>query len=67
MREMLVSLGLPPWQADGVIEDYEHYRSHDAAQVTGTVRDLTRNDPCTFFQFAQDYAGRFISRAAGVA
>jgi len=26
MREALVSFGLPPWQADGVIEDCDHYR-----------------------------------------
>ena len=66
MREALLSLGLPPWQADGVIEDYEHYRRGEAAGVTSTVRDLTRNDPTSFFQFAQDYAGKFIGKAAGV-
>ncbi len=66
MREALESFGLPPWQADGVIEDYEHYRRGEAARVTSTVGDLTRTDPTSFFQFVQDYAGRFLGRAAGV-
>jgi uncharacterized protein YbjT (DUF2867 family) len=66
MREALVSFGLPAWQVDGVIEDYEHYRRGEAGGVTSTVRDLTRSDPTPFFQFAQDYAGRFLGRAAGV-
>jgi uncharacterized protein YbjT (DUF2867 family) len=66
MREALVSLGLPPWQADGVIEDYEHYRRGEAARVTSTVRDVTRNDPTPFFQFVQDYTGKFLGKAVGV-
>ncbi len=67
MREALLSFGLPPWQAEGVVEDYEQYRRGEAARVTATVRDLTKNEPTTFFQFAQDYAGKFTGRAAGVA
>jgi uncharacterized protein YbjT (DUF2867 family) len=65
IKEALVSLGLPPWQADGVIEDYEHYRRGEAARVTSTVRDVTKHEPIPFFHFAQDYAGRFLGRAAG--
>jgi len=67
MRETLLSFGLPPWQVEGVVEDYEPYRRGDAARVTPTVRDLTKDEPTTFFQFAQDYAGKFTGRAAGVA
>jgi len=66
MREALLGFGLPPWQADGVIEDYEHYRRGEAARVTSTVRDVTRNDPMPFFQFVQDYAGKFLGKAVGV-
>ncbi len=66
MREALVSLGLPPWQADGVIEDYNHYRRGEAAMVTSAVRDVTKNEAMPFFQFAQDYAGKFVGRAVSV-
>jgi len=66
MREALVSFGLPPWQADGVIEDCDHYRRGEAAIVTSTVRDVTKTEPIPFFQFAQDYAGKFVGKATGV-
>ena len=66
MRETLLSLGLPPWQAEGVIEDYDHYRRGEAAMVTSAVRDVTKAEPTPFFQFAQDYAGKFVGKAAGI-
>ena len=66
MRETLVSLGLPPWQVEGVIEDYDHYRRGEAAMVTSAVRDVTKAEPTPFFQFAQDYAGKFVGKAAGI-
>src|SRR5262249_20720304 len=34
MRDALVGLGVPDWQADGLIEDYAHYRRGEAAAVT---------------------------------
>jgi uncharacterized protein YbjT (DUF2867 family) len=66
MREALLSFGLPPWQADGVIEDYQQYRRGEAAIVSSAVRDVTKNEPTSFFHFAQDYAGKFVGKAAGV-
>ena len=66
MREALVSFGLPSWQADGAIEDYDHYRRGEAAMVTSAVRDVTKNEATPFFQFAQDYAGKFVGKATGV-
>jgi uncharacterized protein YbjT (DUF2867 family) len=66
MREALMSFGLPPWQADGVVEDYEQYQRGEAAGVTSTARDLAKSEPTIFLQFAQDYAGKFVGRAAGV-
>jgi uncharacterized protein YbjT (DUF2867 family) len=66
MREALVRLGLPAWQADGVIEDYDHYRRGEAAMVTSAVCDVTKNEPTPFFQFALDYAGKFVGKATGV-
>lgn len=67
MRQALLSIGVPEWQADGVVEDYEHYRRGEAAIVTSTVRQITGNDATTFFQFAKDYAERFSGITAGAA
>jgi hypothetical protein len=59
MREALVRLGMPDWQADGLIEDYAHYRRGEAAAVTTGVRDATGHEPRSFAQFAADYAAAF--------
>ncbi len=64
-REALLSFGLPPWQAEGVVEDYEQYRRGEASLVTTTVRDITGNDPFAFSRFARDYAAKFLGKAAG--
>jgi len=64
-REALLSFGLPPWQAEGIVEDYEQYRRVEASLVTSTVRDLTGNEPISFSRFAHDYAGKFLRKAAG--
>ena len=66
MRETLVGVGMPPWQADGVVEEYQYYRRGEAARVTSDVYDVTGNEPMTFFQFAQDYGGKLVGKAAGV-
>ena len=66
MREGLLGAGMPEWQAEGVVEEYEHYRRGEGARVTSTVFEVTTNEPTTFFQFAQDFAGRFVRKAAGV-
>jgi uncharacterized protein YbjT (DUF2867 family) len=67
MREALLGFGMAAWQAVGVVEDYERYRRGEAAMVTSTVQDLTGSEPTTFFRFAQDYAARFLEKAAGAA
>lgn len=67
MRETLLGFGMPAWQADGLIEDYEHYRRGEAAVVTSTIRDITGSKATTFSQFANDYAPRFLGKSAGVA
>jgi len=65
MLQMLVDLRIPQWQAVGVIEDYDCYRSEEAASVTSAVRDITHHQPTRFSQFAADYARQFLGRAAG--
>ena len=64
MRQALVGLRIPAWQADGLLEDYEHYRRGEAAAVSPAVRDVTGQAPITFSQFAEDYSEKFLSKAA---
>jgi uncharacterized protein YbjT (DUF2867 family) len=67
MEESLVSFGMPPWRAAGVVEDYEHYRRGEAAMVTSTFHEVTGSTSSSFSQFAQDYAHRFAERSVGAA
>jgi len=64
MREKLGEMGMERWQADGLIEDYDHYRRGEAAYVTSAVKDVTGKDARSFTEFARDYAERFVGRAA---
>jgi len=65
MLQALLDLRLPRWQAEGVIEDFDHYRRGEAAAITSAVRDITHDPPTRFAQFAADYARQFLSQAAG--
>ena len=65
MRQALLSFGLPVWQAYGLVEDYDHYRGGEAAEVTSIVHDFTGRDAIRFSQFARDYADRFLEKAVG--
>lgn len=57
---------LPPWQVDGLLEDYAHYARGEAAQVYPTVADVTGRQPLSIEDFARDYAAAFApSRPAG--
>jgi uncharacterized protein YbjT (DUF2867 family) len=64
MRDTLLSFGMPPWQVDGIIEDYEQYRNGEAAEVTSAVKDVTGREPHTFAEFARDYIEVFQTKAA---
>lgn len=33
MRDALLGMGMPPWQPDGLVEDYAHHRRGEAASV----------------------------------
>lgn len=59
MRDSLLGMGMPPWQADGLSEDYAHYRRGEAAAVTSGVQDATGKPPRAFAAFARDYAAAF--------
>ncbi len=65
MLQTLLDMRMPQWQAQGVIEDYDHYRRGEAAALSSAVRDVTRQQPTRFAQFAADYARQFLGKAAG--
>jgi uncharacterized protein YbjT (DUF2867 family) len=50
---------LPPWQVDGLLEDYAHYRRGEAAEVATTVAEVTGRPPGDVGRFARDYARAF--------
>jgi uncharacterized protein YbjT (DUF2867 family) len=50
---------LPPWQVDGLLEDYAHYRRGEAAAVSPAIADITGTAPRGIEQFARDYAPAF--------
>ena len=50
---------LPPWQVEGLLEDYAHYRRGEAASVSPAVAEITGRPPTDVRQFARDYAAAF--------
>ena len=52
---------LPPWQVQGLLEDYAHYRRGEAATVSPAVVEITGRPPRDISQFARDYAPAFAS------
>lgn len=56
---------LPPWQVEGLLEDYAHYRRGEAASVSSAVAELTGRPPVDIRQFARDYASAFTGAATG--
>jgi uncharacterized protein YbjT (DUF2867 family) len=59
MRDALLDAGMPLWQADGLVEDYAHYRRGEASAEAPGVRDATGEPPRAFSAFARDYAPAF--------
>jgi uncharacterized protein YbjT (DUF2867 family) len=55
---------LPPWQVDGLVEDYAHYRRGEAAAVSPAIADITGTAPRSIGQFARDYAAAFASESS---
>ena len=52
---------LPPWQVDGLLEDYAHYRRGEAAAVSPAIAEITGTAPRSVEQFTRDYALAFAS------
>jgi uncharacterized protein YbjT (DUF2867 family) len=60
MRDGLLRFGFPEWQADGLIEDYAHYRRGEASAISTAVADVTSMPPRSFRDFAKDYRQTFL-------
>src|SRR5215831_8408415 len=60
VRDGLLRFGFPEWQADGLIEDYAHYRRGEASAVSTSVEDVTGQRPSSFRQFVQAYMHMFL-------
>ena len=59
-RDALRGFHMPDWQADGLIEDYAHYRRGEAAGITSTVKEVTGEAPRSFREFAHDHKAAFL-------
>ena len=58
--EMLTGV-LPPWQVEGLLEDYAHYARGEAAEVSAAVPDLLGRPGRSFGDFANENAAAFRS------
>ena len=59
MRDALLSLGMPEWQVEGLIEDYAHYRRGEASGISTAVEDVASRRPRSFLTFTRDYKQAF--------
>jgi uncharacterized protein YbjT (DUF2867 family) len=50
---------LPPWQVEGLLEDYAHDRRGEAGAVSAAVPEIAGRPATGVAQFARDYAGAF--------
>ena len=63
MRGALLGMGMDPWMAEGLVEDYAHYARGEAATVAPGVQQATGRAPRAFAGFARDYASAFGAAA----
>lgn len=59
-RDTLRDFRMPDWQAEGLIEDYAHYRRGEAAGISPAVKEVTGEEPRSFKQFARDHQAAFL-------
>jgi uncharacterized protein YbjT (DUF2867 family) len=59
-RDALRDFHMPDWQADGLIEDYAHYRRGEAAGISPAVNEVTGEAPRPFSEFARDHQAAFL-------
>ena len=59
MYEFLLGAKFPLWQADGLLEEYAHYRRNEAAAIGTGIKESLGKEPRSFETFAHDYAPMF--------
>ncbi|MDJ1504344.1 SDR family oxidoreductase [Xanthocytophaga agilis] len=59
MRNALLSVGFPEWQADGLIEDYAHYARGEASAISSDIEVITGKSARSFDNFVKEYASLF--------
>ncbi|RYG70699.1 SDR family oxidoreductase [bacterium] len=59
LKEMVLGVGFPLWQADGLVEEYALYSEGEAAEVGSGVSEALGREARSFKDFARDYAGAF--------
>jgi uncharacterized protein YbjT (DUF2867 family) len=59
LLQMLLGVGFPQWQAEGLVEDYAHYKRGEAQAIADGVFEATGLLPRSFDLFAGDYAALF--------
>jgi uncharacterized protein YbjT (DUF2867 family) len=59
LKRELVRAGVPPWNAEGLSEQFEQYASGGLQMVTSGVKDVLGRDPRTIDEFAKDHADAF--------
>jgi uncharacterized protein YbjT (DUF2867 family) len=57
----LTGVGMPEWQAEGLVEDYAHYDRGEASAVSSDVAQVTGTGARSLHDFAHDYADAFRS------
>jgi len=59
MRTALADLGVPAWQAEGLVEEFAMYRRGEAAEVEPGVSEALGRPSRSFDEFARDHASLF--------
>ena len=59
LKRELVRAGVPPWNAEGLVELFEVYAAGGAQMVTSGVKDVLDRDPRNLDAFAADHADSF--------
>jgi uncharacterized protein YbjT (DUF2867 family) len=63
LKRELVRAGVPPWNAEGLSEQFELYAGGGAQMVTSGVKDALGRDPRTIDEFAKDHVEAFKEQA----
>lgn len=61
MREAVIKVGFPIWQADGLIEDYAHYARGEAASISPQGPAVIGRPAISFETFLNDYRNQFMT------